>query len=339
VTILAVGFLLSWQSRLFVAGTSALSAEAPATDYVLKVNGAITPSSGGALIALSDGLFQREGMTLQLQRGTGDADVISSVAHSNRVVGLASAEAFLKARAEGLPVVAFAASYIRSSVEFFALSGTRLQSPADLEGKRIGYKPDSEISIILYAFIATNAIAQSGMAIVESDHALSDLQEGRIDVLIGHREVDGQALDNANVPYRSLSPGSFGVHSMGPLYFANERAFSSPVHLEKILKAIADGWDAAYANYDRTIPIMARSIDERMSSAQISRFMDVQRRLLRPSGTRFGELDPLMLRMLQVELMRQRIIEQPLDLARAVRYDILTEVYRSRSDNFSRVKP
>jgi ABC-type nitrate/sulfonate/bicarbonate transport system substrate-binding protein len=339
VTSLAAGFLVSWQSRLIVPATSPLTAAAPASDYVLKLNGAITPSSAGVLIAISDGLFQREGLTLQLQRGTGDADVISTVARDEHVLGLASAEAFLRARAAGQPVVAFAASYILSSVEFFALSGTRLQSPADLEGKRIGYKPDSEISIILYAFIATNAIAQSGMAIVESDHALSDLREGRIDVLIGHREVEGHALDNANVSYRSFSPNSFGVHSIGPVYFANERAFSSPRHLQKILTAIANGWDAAYANYDRIIPIIARSIDERLSSVQISRFMDAQRRLLRPSGARFGELDPLKFRILQGELMRQRIIEQPLDLARAVNYDMLTDVYRARSANSSRFEP
>lgn len=223
---LAAGFLLSSQNELVVPATSPPPAAPPASDYVLKLNGPVTPSSAGVLMAISDGLFQREGLTLRLQRGTGDADVLSTVTDGDRVLGLVSAEGFLKARAKGLPVVAFAASYIVSSVEFFALAGTRLQSPADLQGKRIGYKPDSEIPVMLYALIAANTIAQAGMAIVESEHALADLREGRIDVLIGHREVEGQALDNADVPYRSLSPDSFGVHLMGPVYFANERAFS-----------------------------------------------------------------------------------------------------------------
>jgi len=236
-------------------------------------------------------------------------------------------------------VVAFAASYIVSSVQFFALSGTRLQSPADLEGKRIGYRPDAEIPIILYAFIATNALAQSGMTIVESDHALSDLRKGQIDVLIGHQELEGQALENASVSYQSMSPDSFGVHAMGPVYFANERFFSSPRNVEKILTALANGWNAAYANYDRTIPIIARSIDEKLSSAEIFQFMNSQRRFLRPNGARFGELDPLKFRMLQGALMQQRIIQQPLDLSRAVNYDILTEVYRTRSDVFFRIEP
>jgi putative hydroxymethylpyrimidine transport system substrate-binding protein len=138
---------------------------------------------------------------------------------------------------------------------------------------------------LLYAFIATNVVAQSGI-----DRALSDPKDGKIDVLIGYRDVEVQALENGNVPYRSLSPDSFRVHAMGPVYFANERAFSSPGNLEKFLVAIANGWNATYSDYDRTVPILARFIDDKLSSAQISHLMDVQRRFLRPYGARFGEL-------------------------------------------------
>jgi len=290
-------------------------------------------------MAASDGLFQREGLSVQLRRGTDDEDAITTVATDDHVIGLASAQGFLKARAEGLPIVAFAASYAVSSVEFFALSNTKLLGPADLEGKRIGYKPSSEIATILYAFIATNSLAQSGMVIVESDHALSDLRDGKIEVLIGHRDVAGEALENAGVPYRSLSPDSFGVHAMGPVYFANERVFSSPGNLEKFLIAMAKGWNAAYSDYDRSIPIIARAIDGKLNSAQISRFMDSQRRFLRPYGIRFGELDPRQLKLLQGQLLQQRIIREPIDLSRAVNYDILTEVYRTKSDIFSRIEP
>src|SRR3984957_9314692 len=52
----------------------------PTSNYVLKLNGAFTPSSAGALIAVSDGVFQRGGLTVQLLPGTDDADVTSSVA-------------------------------------------------------------------------------------------------------------------------------------------------------------------------------------------------------------------------------------------------------------------
>jgi hypothetical protein len=126
---------------------------------------------------------------------------------------------------------------------------------------------------------------------------------------------------------------------MGPIYFANERAFSSPGNLQKFLIAIANGWISAYSDYQRTLPIIARSIDDEPSSAQMSRVMDEQRRFLRPYGARFGELDPQRLKNLQDQLLQQRMIRQPIDLTRAVNYDILAEVYRAKSDVFSRIKP
>jgi ABC-type nitrate/sulfonate/bicarbonate transport system substrate-binding protein len=335
----SVGCLLYLQPSPIGAIESSPPASTTVKEYVLKLNGAITPSSAGALMALHDGLFRREGLNVQLRHGADDAEVVSAVAVDDHVIGLASTQGFLKARADGLPLVAFAASHLVSSMEFFALSGTRLLGPADLEGKRIGYKPGLETSTTLYAFIAKNSISQSGLKIVESETAASDLLDGNIDILLGHRDIEGQILESSKIPYRTLSPDSFGVHAMGPVYFANERAFSSPNNLKKFLIAIADGWNSAYFDYDRTIPIIARSIDGDPSSARISRFMDAQRRFLRPFGARFGELDLLRVQNLQDQLLQQRVIQQPIDLTRAVNYDILSEVYRTKSDVFSRTEP
>jgi putative hydroxymethylpyrimidine transport system substrate-binding protein len=336
---LAVGTLAYLQSGSSASIQSPIASTPTASRYVLKLNGAITPSSAGPLIAVSEGLFQRRGLSVELRHGINDADVTSAVAADDRVIGLASAQGFLKARAEGLPIVAFAASYAISSVEFFALSSVKLLGPRDLEGKRIGYEPSPEIATILYAFIEANSIAQSGMTIVESDHSLSDLENGKIDILIGHLDVEGQALERAGIPYRSLSPDSFSVHGMGPVYFANEQALSSPGDLENFLIAIASGWNDAYSDYDRTISVIARAIDDKLSSGQISHFMDAQRRLLRPYGARFGELDPRQFRVTQAQLLQQRIIREPIDLSRAVNYDVLTDVYRANSDVFSRIEP
>ena len=158
-------------------------------------------------------------------------------------------------------------------------------------------------------------------------------------MLIGHRDIEGLALESIKADYRSLSPDSFGIHAMGPVYFAHERAFSSPGHLEKILTGIAKGWDAAYSDYGRTISLIAGSIDAKSSPALISRFMDVQRRYLRPLGTRFGELDLRRLRILQAQLLQRCIVLQPIGLARAVNYDILTETYRKESNAVTRMEP
>ena len=67
--------------------------------------------------------------------------------------------------------------------------------------------------------------------------------------------------------------------------------------------------------------------------------MDAQRGFLRPYGTRFGELDERRIRVLQAQLLQRRLLQEPVDLTRAVNYDILKEAYRSEANNLSRDEP
>jgi putative hydroxymethylpyrimidine transport system substrate-binding protein len=173
------------------------------------------------------------------------------------------------------------------------------------------------------------------LQIIESDTAVSDLLERKIDVLVGHRDVEGQELEGSNIPYRSLSPGSFGVHVMGTVYIANERPFSSPDKLERFLTAIVAGWNTTYSEESRTYPIIGTAALNKPTPVQVFRFVDGQRLFLRPSGTRLGELDLQRLKDLQDLLMQQRIILRSADLSRVVNFDILNEVYRARSDTLS----
>jgi ABC-type nitrate/sulfonate/bicarbonate transport system substrate-binding protein len=103
-------------------------------------------------------------------------------------------------------------------MEFFVRSDTKLLGPADLEGQRIGYETGSDASTILRAFIARNAVSQSGLKITESVTAVSDLLGRNIDVLVGHRDVEGQELENSNGAVRNavgircgVFPGSMKV--------------------------------------------------------------------------------------------------------------------------------
>jgi ABC-type nitrate/sulfonate/bicarbonate transport system substrate-binding protein len=124
--------------------------------------------------------------------GSGDADAIAAVAADENTIGVASAAAFLKARSEGLPIVAFAGCYAANPVEFFALPGTPLLRPSDLEGKRIGYKRELELSVVLSEFVAKKP--------------LRDLLDRKIDVLLGRLDLEGQELAQRNIAYTTLSP-------------------------------------------------------------------------------------------------------------------------------------
>ncbi|WP_354130000.1 ABC transporter substrate-binding protein [Bradyrhizobium sp. RT3b] len=302
-----------------------------AAQYTLKLNRDISPAAAGAIVAESDGLFTRAGLRMHVVAGSGDGDAIAAVAADEHTIGVASMAGFLKARSEGVAIVAFAGCSAASPVEFFALPDTKLMLPSDLEGKRIGYIRGPELSAVFYEFVSKNSLAQSKLLPVKSDEPLQDLLERKIDVILGHLDIEGLELARRNIEYKTLSPASYGVHAAGAVYFVQEQALGDRRNLEKFVIAAAQGWNAAYANYDRTIPIIANSIDAPLSRSLIARLMDAQRVYLRPYGTRFGELDERRIRTLQTQLLQRRILQESVDLTRAVNYDVLKAAYRSEA--------
>jgi hypothetical protein len=60
---------------------------------------------------------------------------------------------------------------------------------------------------------------------------------------------------------------------------------------------------------------------------------------LRPYGTRFGELDERRIRVLHAQLLQRRLLQEPVDLTRAVNYDVLKEAYRNEANNLNREEP
>ncbi|MBH5369009.1 ABC transporter substrate-binding protein [Bradyrhizobium glycinis] len=328
-------FVLAWPRHSQSRGAELR----PAAQYTLKLNRDISPATAGTIIAESDGLFTRAGLEVHVVAGSGDADAFAAVAADEHTIGIASAAAFLKARSEGLAIVAFAGCYAASPVEFFALPDTKLLLPSDLEGKRIGYMRGPELSAVLYEFVSKNSLAQSKLLPIESDDPLQDLLNRKIDVLLGNLDVEGQELARRNIEYKTLSPASYGVHAAAAVYFVQEQALGNRRSLEKLIIATAQGWNAAYADYDRTIPIIANSIDPPLSRPLIARLMDAQRGYLRPYAARFGELDERRIRSLQSQLLRRRVLQRPVDLNLAVNYDILKEAYRSGAKNLTRDEP
>ncbi|MET4322949.1 ABC transporter substrate-binding protein [Bradyrhizobium sp. RT5a] len=328
--------LLFW---LKPSRSDALKPNEAVVQYTLQLSDPISPATAGTIVAISDGIFAQVGLNIRVHSGSLDNDAIAAVVADENTIGLASTGGFLKARSEGLPIVAFAGSFAVSSVQFFTLPDTALLKPSDLEGKRIGYKDGPELSAVFYEFVRKNSLAQSRIVLIESGAALQDLLDRKIDVLLGRADVEGQQLSQLNIDYRTLSPDGYGVHAPGPVYFVQERALAKRRNLEKFITGTAEGWSAAYAAYGRTIPIIANSTSPRLPIALTSRLMDNQRRFLRPFGTRFGELDEQRIRVLASQLLLRRIIQEPVDLNRAINYDVLKEAYRKEARNLDRSEP
>jgi ABC-type nitrate/sulfonate/bicarbonate transport system substrate-binding protein len=296
----------------------------------LLLKGAFAPEFAGEMVAAKAGLFEHEGLHIELKAGNPDADPVHSVSVGADSFGVASAESFLMARSKGAPLVAFAAAYLESPVVFYALRNSGIHMPSDFVGRRIGYLPGQDTAMIYQALMSKLLLPRSE---IHEEHVIPDvnlLLSGAVDVLPGHVGVEAYVLKKSSVEYNVLGPANYGVHVPGTVYFTTESTIrEQPGLVGRFLRAVIAGWELTYSDEATSIPLIV-SYDLAILTPELIRFrLEQQRGFLRPFGVRFGEFDDTHWKSLQDVLVQQRLIKEPIDLSSAVTYDFLSDVYRS----------
>lgn len=284
---------------------------------------------GGEMIASRAGLFERGGLRIDLQPGMDANDPINAVASGAAVFGVSRADSFLVARAKGVQIVAFAAAYVESPAVFYVLKTSGLRNPRDFVNRRIGRRAGDDTAVIFEALTAKLGLPRSTMRDVPVTSDLSVLLRGDIDVWPGHVGEEDYELTRKGVDYLVINPGTFGIHMPGTVYFASERTVrEQPQFVQRFLNSVIAGWELAYDDYAVSVPMIVGFDEKSLTSDRVRFVLDRQREYLRPLASRFGEFDDSQWRSLQDLLFGQRLLDQRIDLAKAVTGEFLRDAYR-----------
>ncbi len=323
VVLVAAGYLLRFRT------SAAPSVPQSALFATVRLDAPFDPSFAGEMVAARAGLFEREGLSVELKPGSAETDVVRQVSDDAETIGVVNAESVLLARANGAPLVAFAAAYVESPVVLYILEKSAIRTPSDFVGKRIGYRPGQDTAIIYQAMMAKLLLSRSVVHEVKVGSDITPFLNGEVDVWPGHAGVDAYSLKQDGVSYYVISPNSYGVHVPGTVYFTTERTIrEKPELIRRFLRAVIAGWELTYADFATSIPLIATFDTGRLTPDLIRFRLEQQRALLRPLGARFGEFDDAHWQSLQAILFQQRLIKEPVELSRAVTYDFLRDAYR-----------
>jgi len=323
VALVAAGYLLRFQPS---AVTQTPQAAMFATLYL---NGPFDTGFAGEMVAVRAGLFERARLLVELKPGGVGADPVRLVSEGTDAIGVAGAENFLLAQAKGASISAFAAAYVESPVVLYALDKSAIRTPDDFVRKRIGYRPGHDTAIIYEAMMAKLMLSRGMVQEVKVGSDMAPFLSGEVDVWPGHAGVEAYTLKQEHIGYNVISPASYGVHVPGTVYFTTERIVrEKPELIRRFLRAVIDGWELTYADYAKSIPLIASFNDGRLTADLIRFRLEQQRALLRPLGARFGEFDDIHWRSLQAILIQQKLLKEPLELSSVVTYDFLKDLYR-----------
>jgi ABC-type nitrate/sulfonate/bicarbonate transport system substrate-binding protein len=296
------------------------------TTIVYRPDGPVSLSEAGIIVAMKNGYFSDVGLEVRIEEGTSQDQ---PTADGSITIGTANVFDFFRARAAGQRIVAFASACIRNPITFYARRDSNIRSIADFAGKNVAYDAGHPTAIVFDALLARNHFSKSSIREISGSRMISALVTGKIDILPGEVGRESLALSELGQLFDQINPAAFGLHLPGSVYFTSENALrDNSDALREFLRAVILGWNTVYQKSDEDLRVVADALKVTNADA-IKLMLDQQRPLLRPSGVRFSELDPVYLNSALSILVQQRLIAKPPRLADAVNFEIVKEVYRS----------
>ncbi|RZN05373.1 nitrate ABC transporter substrate-binding protein [Bradyrhizobium genosp. SA-3] len=295
----------------------------------LLLDGPYGARFAGELAASRQGYFSSR---IEVSAQPEDPDFVQTIARQH-AIGVTSGQKFLLASWRGVPVTAFAASFLDTSVAIFALEASGLRRPADLVGKRVGYRRASEGDVVFDAMMAQLGLPRSQITKVPGRDSFEALRAGEVDAIITAIDEQADPSSSAFVKLNVIKPQDYGIHVPGLVYFAsNGLVHEQPSMIADILQGLIRGWQFTYADYARSVPVLAGAGPTRLSSERLKFELQQQRPLVLPTGGRIGDYDESRWRTLRDILIFAKLGEEDVPLAQTVNYQFLRDVYRRSPD-------
>lgn len=295
----------------------------------LLLDGPYGARFAGELAASRQGYFSTR---IEVLAQTEDPDFVQTIA-GQHAIGVTSGQKFLLASWRGVPVTAFAASFLDTSVAVFTLEASGLRRPADLVSKRVGYRRASEGDVVFDAMMAQLGLPRRQITKVPGRDSFEALRAGEVDAVITAIDEQPDPSSSAFVKLNVIKPQDYGIHVPGLVYFAsNGLVHEQPSLIADVLQGLIRGWQFAYADYARSVPVLAGAGPTRLSPERLKFELQQQRPLVLPMGGRIGDYDESRWRTLRDILIFAKLGEEDVPLAQTVNYQFVRDVYRRSPD-------
>lgn len=293
------------------------------------LDGAFGARFAGEMIAQREAFFPSN---IALRADPNDPDFVATVAREH-AIGVTSGHKFLMAAWRGVPVTAFAASFLDTSIVIFSLESAGLRRPADLVGKRLGYRKGSEGEVVVDAMMAQLGLPRSRITKVPDRDTFDVLRAGEVDAVIGLVGQEPRPSEPEFIRLNIIKPQDYAIHVPGMVYFASsDLVHDRPSAVAGVLEGLIKGWQFTYADYARSVPVLVGIAPDRLNVDRLKFELDQQRSLVLPTGGRIADYDESRWRTLRDILIFAKLAEETVPLSQSVNFQLLRDVYRRSPD-------
>ena len=247
---------------LALAATQQAIAQAKKLDPVaLRVSWIASGQFAMYVYGIKKGIYQAEGIDLQMLEGTGSGPIINSIGAGTDRFADVDANATAALIEKGMPVKILGAfvQTTPASIIFFADKGIR--SPKDLEGKKVAQTAGDANHQLFKPLLAVNKVDESKVQQVYLDPQSRPvaLITGQVDAMGGYYTQDAYLVEQtAKRKVSYFRHADFGVNVLSRVIIVNTRNLTEAQRdLNcRMLRATSKAWEEAAKNPDEATRLL-----------------------------------------------------------------------------------
>jgi NitT/TauT family transport system substrate-binding protein len=248
--------------RLAVATAFAAGLTAPALaqgrdKVILMLNWYTYSEHAPFYFGKAKGLFEAEGIDLDIQEGRGSAVTVQAVAAGSATFGYADVPTMIKAAAKGAPVKAIGVALQTSPMSVMGFSDKNIRTPKDIIGKTVAMTPGDSMSQVWPLFLKKTGLQESQFKTVSGDAQtkLNAVINGQADLLLGYvMDQNIKLQDATHKPVTPIRFADYGVNMISSGIIASKDTLANKADLaRRFMRAATRSLEEAEKNPEAAV--------------------------------------------------------------------------------------
>ncbi len=165
-----------------LGSTACATKEKEPVEIRVRLGYFLKPRNAPLYLAIENGYFAEEGITLVITEGTGSTDSVVLTAAGEYDIAESSPDSVIVGLAEGTPIKAVGIVQQRNPMALIALQSSGITIPKDIEGRKVGIRPAGSSYLQWKLFAGLNDIDLSTVTEVTVGFGEEGLLAGEVDL-------------------------------------------------------------------------------------------------------------------------------------------------------------
>jgi ABC-type nitrate/sulfonate/bicarbonate transport system substrate-binding protein len=219
-------------------------------------------SFAGPLLAKSLGLWEAQGLDVDVVPGGSDRDPIELVIKNAGSFGIAGADRVLSAISRGIRIVAVEVDFQRSPVGWMVRALSDIKRPKDFENHRVATKHD-ESELIYLALLEKEKVNRRLIREFPAEFSPQPFLDNEVDAWPVYISEEPHVAEAHNIAYRLIKPSDYGIDLYGNVLFTSVNSLESDEKIAcRFVRGYLEGWRQAIKDPESAVKLLSKAVPE-----------------------------------------------------------------------------